>query len=163
MSDTYDTDDTYESDGSESPVLNEARKAARKAEKEAKELRAKLEEYEKRETTARETATEQIVNALGLPGLKNDVLDWVEGDITEESVVAALKQRSIPLPDSVAESVDAEPQNEPVGRAATVGQRVAEVASGTDGRSLEEKIAQATSQREINELMAEAGLTRSHS
>ena len=86
-----------------------------------------------------------------------------EGDITEESVVAALRQRSIPLPDSVEEPVDAEPQDKPVGRAATVGQRVAEVASGTDGRSLEEKIAQATSQREINELMAEAGLTRSHS
>ena len=163
MSDTYDTEGAYESDDQESSVLNEARKAARKAEKEAKELRAKLEEYEKREATARETSAEELMNTLGLPGLKADVLDWVEGDITEESVVAALRQRSIPLPDSVEEPVDVEPQDKPVGRAASVGQRVAEVASGTDGRSLDEKIAAATSQREINELMAEAGLTRSHS
>jgi hypothetical protein len=95
--------------------------------------------------------------------LADDVLNWVEGDITEDSVVEALKARSIPVPAGVEPVVESEPQDEPkIGSVSNVGQRVADAASGRDGRDLEQRIADAQSADEVAELMAEAGLSRSH-
>ena len=163
MSDTYDTADTEFEDSEDSPVIRKLRAELKAREKALKEATERLEKVETVEQTRRQEAAKRIVDSFGLPGLTDDVLSWVEGDVTEESVAEALRQRSIPVPEADDVSVEPEPKDKPVGRAAAVGQRVAEVAGGRDGRSLDEKIAAATSQREINELMAEAGLTRSHS
>lgn len=165
MSDNYDTADTDSEDLDDSPVLRKVRAEKRAAEKELAEIRKKLEEVETAAQTRRAEAAEGAVNRLGFPGLKDDVLSWIDGDITDEKVVEAMKARSIPLPEGFQESSDErELVDEPtVGVASNVGQRVADAAGGRDQRTLEDKIANASSTAEVAELMEQAGLTRSHS
>ena len=59
----------------------------------------RLDQVETAEQTRRAEAAEKIMNALNLPGLQEDVLQWVEGPITEASVAEALKVRSINVPE----------------------------------------------------------------
>lgn len=163
MSDTYDYDDTSEENPDDSPVLREVRAKLRAEAKQRKELEAKLAEVEAAAQTRRAEAAKELMNTLGFPGLTEDVLNWVEGDITPERVVEALQARSLPLPEDLS-SVEREPRNEEtVGRAANVGQRVADVAGSRLEPNLDEKIAEATSPSEIQRLMDEAGLSRNHS
>lgn len=163
MSDTYDTVDTYEDDPEDSPVIRKLRAENRAKEKALKELQEWKDKVESAAQTRRAEAAKAAVNRLGLPGLADDVLNWVEGDITEDTVVEALKARSIPVPAGHEPVVESEPQDEPkIGSVSNVGQRVADAASGRDGRDLEQRIADAQSAEEVAELMAEAGLTRSH-
>lgn len=163
MSDTYDYDDTSEENPDDSPVLREVRAKLRAEAKQRKELEAKLAEVEAAAQTRRAEAAKELMNTLGFPGLTEDVLNWVEGDITPERVVEALQARSLPLPEDLS-SVEREPRDEEtVGRAANVGQRVADVAGSRLEPNLDEKIAEATSPSEIQRLMDEAGLSRNHS
>lgn len=166
MSDTYDTDD-FDSDESEnSPVIKKLRAELRAKEKAIAEANAKLEQVEAAAQTKRAEAATNEVNRLGLPGLKDDVLGWIEGEVTPEKVIDALKARSIPVPEDIEASVEgqrSDQRGERSDSASNVGQRVADAAGGQDQRDLETRIAQATSAKEIAELMAEAGLARSHS
>lgn len=164
MSDTYDTADTEFDESEDSPVIRKLRSENRAKEKALKEALERLEKVESAAQTRREEAAKSIVNGLNLPGLKDDVLSWVEGEITEQSVIEALQARSIPVPEGLQPTVDPEPEDKPtVGLASNVGQRVADAAGGKDNRTLDEQIAQAESPDELRELMEQAGLSRSHS
>lgn len=166
MSDTQDYTDTYDDDPDESAVLRDVRAKLRAAEKALKEKEVRLSEVEAAEQTRRADAAEEIVSALGFPGLKEDVLLWVQGPLTENSVREALKARSLISQDSQ-ESEGGEPQEQSKqssqGSASTVGQRLADAASGADQRDLEQRINEAQSQEELRALIAEAGLERTHS
>lgn len=163
MSDTYDTVDTEFDDSEDSPVIRKLRSENRAKDKALKDALERLEKIESAAQTRREEVAAKTMNDLGLPGLKNDVLSWVEGDITVDSVVAALQARSIPVSGNVELPVESEPKDTPkVGTASNVGQRVADAAGGRDQRTLEELIAKAESPEELNRVMAEAGLTRTH-
>jgi hypothetical protein len=164
MSDTYDYDDTDEGSPEDSEVIRKLRAKARAEAQRAKELEARLTEVETAAQTRRVDAARQVVNTLGFPGLAEDVLNWVEGEITENSVIEALKARSLPVPDGYTppEGTELEDDGTHVS-ASAVGQRLADAAGGKDMRDLETRIAQATSPAELSAIMAEAGLTRSHS
>lgn len=160
MSEFQDTENTDETElEDESPVLREVRARERAAQKELATLRAKLEAVETAEQSKRQETAEDVMNRLGLPGLTEDVLKWVE-DVDEASIRSALEARSIPLPEWDGEQP--EPEAKPSGSVSEIAQKVADSAAGRDTRSLDEKIVQAESPQELAKLMEEAGLTRSH-
>jgi hypothetical protein len=151
------TDDTGTDD--QSATFAELRKKFREAEKELATLRAAQAEADAREKQQREETTKELMNTLGLPGLVDDVLGWVEGDVTAEAVTEALKVRSIPLPDGIAEQPEVEEQP----NVSEVAQRVADAAGGVDRRSIDERINAAENQAELNAILSEAGLMSNHS
>ena len=159
MDEYQDQDSTDETDSEESPVLAELRNQNRRLEKDNAKLQALQAEVEVAAQTQRAETAKGIVNALGLPGLVEDVLQWVQGDITQEAVIGALTTRSIPLPEGTVEQTSEEDQTP---SASSVGQAVADTAAGTDGRSLEERIANAETPAELDALMVDAELVRSH-
>jgi len=164
MSEDYDTDDVYAEESDDSPIIRKLRAENRAKDKALKEATERLEKVESAAQTRREEAAKSIVNSLSLPGLQDDVLNWIEGEITEQSVIEALKARSIPVPEGITPPVDPEPTDDaPVVSASNVGQRVANAAGGGGQRTLEEEIASANSPEEIAAIMESAGLTRSHS
>lgn len=144
-----------------SPVIKELRSQLRAKEKQLADLQAFREKVEADAQSRRDSTAEQIVNTLGIPGLKDDVLNWVEGDITEEAVKSILEAKSIPLPtqDGAQPTPNRTGSNAPVSE---IAQQVADAAAGRDMRSLDERIANASSQAELNQLMKEAGLTQQH-
>jgi len=159
MSEGYDLDDTDDQDPEESPVIKELRSQLRAAAKEAEKLRKLQDEADVRTQSRRAEAAESAVNSLDLPGLKEDVLNWIEGDITPEKVIEALQARSIPLPEETARP---EPDSKRSSNPSEIGQRVADAAAGGAVKSVDARLSEAQSQAEINAIMAEAGLTRDH-
>ena len=159
MSEGYDLDDTDDLDPEESPVMKELRSQLRVAQKEAEKLRKLQDEAEVRSQSLRTDAAESAVNSLDLPGLKDDVLNWIEGDITPEKVIEALQARSIPLPE---ETVRPDPSSGQSSNPSEIGQKVADAAAGGAVKSVEERLSGAETQAEINAIMAEANLTREH-
>jgi len=159
----YDTD-TFDDDSDDSPVIKKLRAELRQKEKALQEKENQLAEVETAEQTRRAEAAEKIMNAFSLPGLKDDVLQWVEGPITEKAVAEALKVRSINVPEDfdpdAGQPVDDGPS---APSASQVGQQLAAAAGGADKRDLDTKMAEATSSEELAALMAEAGLIRNHS
>lgn len=151
-----DDDETQE----DSPVLKELRSQLRAAQKETEKLRALQAEADARTQSMRAEAAQNAVNSLGMDGLVEDVLTWVEGDITPEKVIAALEARSIPLPDAVERPA---PESSESPNPSEIGQRVADAASGGAVKSIDERLAEAGSSAEIRAIMEEAGLARSHS
>jgi hypothetical protein len=160
MSEGYDSDYTDESDPEESPVMKELRSQLRATQKEAEKLRKLQDEADIRAQSARAEAAERAVNSLDLPGLKEDVLNWIEGDITQEKVIEALQARSIPLPEQTERP---SPISVSSPNPSEIGQKVADAAAGGAVKSVDERLAEANSIAEVNAIMAEAGLTRSHS
>ena len=159
----YDTD-TYEDNPEDSPVIKELRAELRKKSKALNELTNKLDQVETAEQTRRAEAAERIMNALNLPGLQEDVLQWVEGPITENAVAEALKSRSINVPEDFDPDAEKPQDDEPSAPSASqVGQQLAAAAGGADKRDLEEKMANAATPQELETIMAEAGLIRNHS
>ena len=143
----------------ESAVIAELRKRNREAEKKLAELQATVAEVEAAAQRQRDDTVKGIVDSLGLPGLAEDVSVWVEGEPTVEAVRSALEARSIPLPDSgQPQQTDAPPAPRP----SDVGQRVADAAGGVDRRSIDERLAAASSNAELEAIVAEAGLARKH-
>jgi hypothetical protein len=159
MDEYQDQDSTDEADSEESPVMTELRNQNRRLEKKYAELQVMQAEAELAAQTQRAEAATGIVNTLGLPGLAEDVLQWVQGDITQEAVIGALEARSIPLPEG---TVQPTIQDDQTPSASSVGQAVADTAAGADGRSLYDRINTAESQAELDALMEEAELVRSH-
>ncbi len=136
------------------------RKSDKAKGKEIKRLQAIVDEVEAANQTRQSETVQEIMNVLGLPGLSDDVLGWIEGDATQEIVVEALKARDIPLPEGAVQPEVKEDVK--TVSASNVGQQVADAAAGADGRSLDERINATENQEELNELMTEAGLARSH-
>jgi hypothetical protein len=161
MSQDHDSDFTDDGQGpEESAVLKELRSRLRAAEKEREELRKQQAEAEARAQSARAEAARETVNTLGYEGLVEDVLNWVEGDITQEKVIEALQARSIPLPDAVERPT---PGDQQTANPSEIGQHVADAAAGGAVKSLDERLAEAQTGAEVQAIMEEAGLTRSHS
>lgn len=160
----YDTD-TFEDDPEDSPVIKKLRAELRQKEKALQEKENQLAEVETAEQTRRAEAAEKIMDALNLPGLKEDVLQWVEGPITEKAVAEALKVRSINVPEDFDPDAEQPVDDEDSGAksASQVGQQLAAAAGGADKRDLDQKMAEANSKEELEALMTEAGLIRSHS
>lgn len=159
MDEYQDQDSTDETDTEESPVLKELRNQNRALQKDNAKLTALQAEVEVAAQTQRSETAKEIVNTLGLPGLLEDVLQWVQGDITQEAVIGALASRDIPLPEG---TESPKPEESPAPRASDVGQKVADSAAGVDGRSFDERMAATTNQAEVDALMEEEGLVRSH-
>jgi len=160
MEEFQDTEDAEAFNLEESSTFTDLRKADKAKGKEIKRLQAIVDEVEAANQTRQSETVQEIMNVLGLPGLSDDVLGWIEGDATQENVVEALKTRDIPLPEGAAQPEVVEEVKTP--SASNVGQQVADAAAGVDGRSLEERINATENQEELNELMTEAGLARSH-
>ena len=160
MEEFQDTEDTESFNLEESSTFTDLRKADKAKGKEIKRLQAIVDEVEAANQTRQSETVQEIMNVLGLPRLSDDVLGWIEGDATKENVVDALKARDIPLPEGAVQPEVVEEVKVP--SASDVGQQVADAAAGADGRSLEERINDTKNQAELNELMTEAGLARSH-
>ena len=161
MSEGQDSGFTDEDENPEdSPVIKELRNRARALEKENEKFRTLQAEADTRTQSLRAEAARDAVNSLGMDGLVEDVLNWVEGDITPEKVIGALQARNIPLPDSTEQ-----PKPEPTVRQnpSKIGQQVADAAAGGAVKSIDERLAEANTGAEIAAIMGEAGLTRSHS
>jgi len=159
MEEYQNLDGTDEDSPEESPVMAELRNQLRAAQKDNEKLKASQAEWEVAAQTQRSETAKGIVDILGLPGLVEDVLQWVEGDITQEAVIGALEARSIPVPQDIVQPTPDD--NQP--SASAVGQQVADAAAGKDGRSLDERLAEADNPAELAAIMDEAGLSRSHS
>ena len=160
MDEYQDQDSTDEVDAEESPVMTELRNQNRRLEKKYAELQVLQAEAELAATTQRSEAAKEVMNTLGMDGLTEDVLQWVQGDVTLPSVIAALEARSIPLPEG---TVQPTPEESQAPSASSVGQKVADTAAGVDGRSFEDRLAATESQADIEALIEEAELVRSHS
>lgn len=160
----YDTD-TFEDDPEDSPVIKKLRAELRQKEKALQDSENKLAQVETAEQTRRAEAAERIMDTFNLPGLKDDVLQWVEGPITEKAVAEALKVRSINVPEDfdpdAEQPVNDEESSEP--SASKVGQQLAAAAGGADKRDLDDKLAEANTAEDLESIMAEAGLIRNHS
>jgi len=161
MEDVQDLESPEGQTPEESAIITELRSQARAKDKELAKLRTQQAEVETAAQTQRSEAAKSALDTLGFgEGLIPDVLNWVEGDMTRESVMAALEARAIPLPEGVERP---KPDQDQAPTASDVGQRVADAAAGVDGRSLDERIASAESQAELNQIMEEADLAREHS
>jgi len=85
MSEGHDQDFADEDESPEdSPVIKELRSQLRAQQKETEKLRALQAEAEAATQSLRAEAAERAVNSLGMDGLVEDVLNWVEGDVTPE-------------------------------------------------------------------------------
>jgi hypothetical protein len=160
MSEDQDSDFTDEQESEDSPIIKELRSQNRAKEKELEKFRSLQAEADTRTQSMRADAARDAVNSLGMDGLVEDVLNWVEGDITPEKVIEALQARSIPLPDDTEQP---KPESVAKPNPSKIGQQVADAAAGGAVKSIDERLAEAGSGAEIAAIMAEAGLTRSHS
>ena len=168
---TNESEETPEGQGDSAPF----RAAIARAEAAEAELKVIAEERQTAELAAqqrRETALDVIVNARQIPNLKEDLLRWVEGDITEESVEAALQAKGLNFTQPTVETqvfpdageglqptAPLTPSAVPV---STLGQQVADAASGQTAKTLDQSIAGAESAAEVAALMEEAGATVSY-
>jgi hypothetical protein len=153
MSEVQNTTDTNESDQDESSVIQGFRDREASLKAKLKEQDKALEEMQAQTSAIRESAAGGIVDALGFPGLKNDVLGWVEGEVTEDKVTEALKVRGLLQGGESAKDEDPKPKPKP---ASELGQLVADVASGGAEKDLDARIKGAKSGEEIDALMVEA-------
>jgi hypothetical protein len=168
---TNEGEDTPEGQGDSAPF--------RAAIARAEAAEAKLEVVEEERQTAelaaqqrRETALDVIVNARQIPNLKEDLLRWVEGDITEESVEAALQAKGLNFtqptvdtqvfPDAGEELQPAAPLTPGAIPVSTLGQQVADAASGQSAKTQEQKLNEAQTKEEVVALANEAGFTVSY-
>ena len=160
MSEGHDSDFTDEQETEDSPIIKELRSQNRAKEKELEKLRSLQAEADASTQSMRADAAKDAVNSLGMDGLVEDVLNWVEGTITPEKVIEALQARNIPLPDGT-EQPKPDPTAEP--NPSKIGQQVADAAAGGAVKGIDERLAEANTGAEVAAIMEEAGLTRSHS
>ena len=162
MEDTENTDNADESGSEEnSTTFAELRKQRDEAVKRAKTAEAEVEEFVSGQSAARDTSAQEIVDALGLSKLKDDVLNWVEGDITEEAVVAALKERGIQTPGPTDQTLDT--SDESASKSVSeLSQRVADAAAGNSTVDVNERLNTSKDPDELDEIVDEAGIGRSY-
>ena len=169
MSETQVTEGTEpDVDVEESATFKELRSQVRALQKELKSKDESLAQFETERQSARESAAKSIVDDLGLPGMKEDVLNGIEGEINAASVEAYLAEK---LPAEVLEALkssDSEPAVEktldqaPDKPASEIAQRVADAAAGGAVKDLTTQIGETTSRDELNALMRERGLAKDH-
>ena len=168
---TNEGEETSEGQGDSAPF----RAAIARAEAAEAELKVIAEEAQKVELAAqqrRDVALDVIVNARQIPNLKEDLLRWVEGDITEESVEAALQAKGLNFaqptvdtqvfPDAGEELQPTAPLTPSAVPVSTLGQQVADAASGQSALTGEQKLAQADTPEEVIAHAQEAGFTVSY-
>ncbi len=119
----------------------------------------------------RDAALDVIVNRRQIPALKDSLLGWIEGDVTEESVEAALQAKglnfvqptveNIPLPTVEVVTPEAPLTVSPV-PVSTLAQQVADAASGATAKDLDSELAEADNPAEVVRLMKEAGAAVSY-
>lgn len=160
MSDAQTNEDIMDDSDEGSPVIRELREQLRELKKARKDDLEKLEKYAERDAQARQETAKQLMDAAGFPTLDPSVvLERVEGDVSADSVAAALKSIGLePRADASQEKVEA-PASIP---SSEMGQRVAQAAQG-GGQSLAEKIAAAQTDAELFAVMQEANLVADHS
>ena len=166
MSDAQINDQTDpEVEGEDSPIIQKLRKQVKDGQKELVELRKAKEESDARETQSRADRAKQYMDAAGYPTLDVSILtERITGDVTADAVNTALKAIGLqPRVEGGQEAEPAAPAPAPRVPASEMGQRVAEVASGSPVKDIDSRLAAAVSQAEIVAIMAEAGLTASHS
>jgi len=129
----------------------------------AKQLKTAVETLETvtaQVTKTREGEARQLVDAAGYKGLDiSIVLDRVEGDLTAETVTAALQAAGLGVIESVGdESADGETVKAPdvQGAASSVGQAVAQAAKKA-GESIDAEIVGTKSREEVTDVMAKHG------
>jgi hypothetical protein len=163
--------DTEGTAGTEDGGDNELIRNLRAELAEAKSTNKELTEFKVNATeqaeAARSTAAEAIVNTLGFPGLKDDVLGWIEGDVTADAVTEALQARGL-LGELLPEGepppgVENEGTPPPTQSTSQLGQAVAEAAQGGPVKDSDARLAAATTVAEVNAVMSELGATRDYS
>lgn len=163
MSDAQVNEDTIDESGQDSPVIAELRKQLRDLQKERKEDLKKLEVFAAEKAQARSAQAKQFVDAAGFPNLSTEiVLERIEGDVTAESVVAALNSIGLSPQAEASQEAQPAPEPNPTVPASEMGQRVAAAAQGSPVKDVMSRLNEATSQAEIAAIMEEAGLTHSY-
>ena len=161
-----DTEETEEKSTEEdSSVIKGLRKQTGEDAAELKELRLFKEESETQALLASELAAEGFVNTLGFPGLKGDVIGWVEGVPTLENVTEALQSRGL-LEEGAPASTDVQPVIEPASVAPTtskLGQKVQDAALGDGVKGVDERLMASTNIGQLDEIMEELGAVRDYS
>ena len=149
----------------ESSVIQAARKREADDKAELKELRTFKEDAEKAALLAVETAAEGFVNTLGFPGLKDDVIGWVEGVPTEESVKEALQARGIIKKDDATASVvpPVEPQEPVTPTTSKLGELVANASLGEGVKGVDERLLNTENVGQVTEIMGELDAVRDYS
>ncbi len=166
MAKSDDQDTTEEvSTEEDSSVIQAARKREADNKVELKELRAFKEEAEAAAELATAMAVEGFVNTLGFPGLKDDVIGWVEGVPTEESVKEALQERGIiKVDEATAPAVPpTETQTPVVETTSKLGQAVADAALGDPVKGANERLIATENIGQVNAIMEELDAVRDYS
>ena len=166
MSDAQINEDTFDGGDEGSPVLNELRQQLRESKKREADTLKQLEEYAQRDAQARQAQAKQFMDAAGYPTLTPDiVMERIEGEVTADSVVAALKDIGLEPQAGVSEESEPVPTPQaPQVSASEMGQRVAEAATGGGVADLDARLAASDGNpAEIERIMAEHGLLQSHS
>ena len=151
--------DIHEDDGQGEEMDNAVIQTLRAQLKEAK---AKADALAKQNTDAlaearsqleRESAAQQLVDSAGYPGLKDVVLEKVDGDLTPEAVEAVLEGLGLEPTQTATDDLANQ-----LGKTASLGAQVAAAAQSNPIDDLGEKLGSAQNAGEIAAIMAEAGL-----
>lgn len=141
----------------------------------AEAAEAKLEEIETAKRDAetvvqqlRSDAMDVIVKSLDIPNLRDDLLRWVEGDVTLESVNEALQAKGLnfvqPAPQPAPEEL--QPEVAPITVSpvpvSKLGQSVADAASGAVEANLDTALLEADDRETVIKLMKEADASVSY-
>ena len=166
MANSNDPEGTEEksTEGEESSVIKGLRDQHSDDAAELKELRLFREESETQAELASALAAEGFVNTLGFPGLKEDVIGWVEGVPTLENVTEALQTRGLLTEEKPATTPVVEPETTETKAPSTskLGQEVANAASGEGVKGVDERLAAADSVAEVNVIMTELDAVRDY-
>ncbi len=163
MANSDDPEGTEElSTDEDSSVIKGLRKQTADDKSELKELREFKEESEKQAQLASELAAEGFVNTLGFPGLKNDVIGWVEGVPTLDSVTEALQSRGLLTEGATTPDVLPVSQEPVVPPTSKLGQAVADAASGDGVKGVDERLAETVNIGEVNAIMEELDAVRDY-
>lgn len=144
-------------EGQESGLLKDLRRQLKEREAKLKLLESKEEAFDQ----VRAALAENLLMEAGYPGLKNDVLEKIEGVPSKEDVDAFLKVRGLEA--KVRESdgsqdVPEEEQQPDVAEVAGLGQQVASAAQRKPLDKFTQELDAAKNQWEIDAVMAKHGL-----
>lgn len=164
MSDAQINDTDGDAGDGDSAVMSELRAQLREAQKQLKSATERNSELEAQATQARVAEVRQYVDAAGFKGFDATVvLERVEGDVTAESVAAALASIGLQPNQASGDAGTEQTTKAPAEGASALGQRVADAAAGgSPTKSVEQRLAEATSGEEIAEIMADAGALTSY-
>lgn len=166
MAKSDDSEETEDlSTDEDSSVIKGLRKQTDTDKTELKELRAFKEEAETAAELAAAMAAEGFVNTLGFPGLKDDVIGWVEGVPTLESVTEALQTRGLlKAEDATTPVVPPADAPAPVTESTSkLGQAVAEAALGDPVKGVDERLNATENIGQVTAIMEELDAVRDYS